>query len=692
MASKKKKTQNAMVEPPVETVTATEETGTEQPRTGLLDPVWFGVSGIIIAVATFLRFYWLELKPFHHDEGVNGFFLTTLFREGTYHYDPENYHGPTLYYITLAFTKAFGLATIPVRASVAVFGVLTVVLVLFLRRYLGRIGSLSAALFLALSPGMVYISRYFIHEMFFVFCSLAVVVSVVYFLEKRKAGPFAIFWMALILLVCFLPSALNLAAAIGGERTGVVWALRLGFLAVELVLVYLVIRMILSWNSGRPVYLLLASASAALMFATKETAFITLGTLLLACLSVWIWRGIALTNGFRRNLFGVVVGGHVVLLAALAVNFQSVSDGVKFVIEFFVGEGHVQEPFAFYTLIALTLLTIGAWIVFLMDALGSNDTELVEPAELTWPEFRDGAGRGTDVVLLIVALAALFIYVNVVFFSSFFSNKEGVVKAVKAYAIWSKTGTKEHTQNGLLAYLKWGIKVESPLLLVSSLGALIALIRAKHRFAVFTAFWAFGLFAAYTLIPYKTPWLALSFYLPMCLVAGYGINELATSKDLKSKVAAGVLTIVAAVMLSYQAYDLNFVRYDDEEMGYVYAHTKRPFMDMIAKINYYADKSTMGRATAIEIVSPDYWPMPWYTNDYPNANYHGVMVDANSAEMIVAKKNDQDAEVIKRFAPHYKLAGIYPLRPGVDLMLLVRKDIADPDTEELSRLPKIETK
>ncbi len=692
MGVKKNKTSVTGPEPESEQVVETVEETAAAAEPTKLDAMWFAACASITAVSVFLRFYWLELKPFHHDEGVNGFFLTTLFKDGTYHYDPANYHGPTLYYISLAFTKAFGLTTISVRSSVAIFGVLTVILTFFLKRYLGKIGTLAAALFLALSPGMVYVSRYFIHEMFFVFCSLAVVVSVIYFIEKRKAGIFAIAWMALILLVCFLPSALNLAGAIGGEKMTLVWILRILFFLVESALVYLVIRMMLSWDSGRPVYLLLTAASAAFMFATKETAFITLGTLLIACFASWLWRSIALTSPFRKNLLGVVIGVHALALVVFIGYWRSVTDGYTWVLDYFVGDGRIQEPFALYTLIALTVMTVAAWVVFLMGVFASDDTELEEPTELTWPNFRGGLGSGSDMILVIAALATVFIYINVVFFSSFFSYKEGVGKAIEAYAIWTKTGNKDHTQNGLLAYLKWGIKVESPLLLLSSLGVLIALIRAKHRFAVFAAFWAFGLFAAYTLIPYKTPWLALSFYLPMCLVAGYGINELATGKNRLSKFTAGLLVAVAALMLGYQTYDLNFVRYDDEEMGYVYAHTKRPFLELMQKIEYYAQKSDLGNAAAVEVVSPDYWPMPWYTYNLPNVTYHGVLVDANTSEMIVAKKNDQDVEVIKRYTAHYKLVGVYPLRPGVDLMLLVRKDLADPDTKELYRVGEWESK
>src|SRR5258705_4567355 len=145
------------------------------------DALWYVSCVLITITAIFVRFFALSIKPFHHDEGVNGWFLTTLFRDGVYKYDPANYHGPTLYYISLAFAKVFGLETYSVRASVAVWGVLIVILAFFLRRYIGNLGSLFAALFLALSPGMVYISRYFIHERFFVFLSLGIVVPVVYF-------------------------------------------------------------------------------------------------------------------------------------------------------------------------------------------------------------------------------------------------------------------------------------------------------------------------------------------------------------------------------------------------------------------------------------------------------------------------------------------------------------------------------
>jgi uncharacterized protein (TIGR03663 family) len=130
------------------------------------------IAGIsIFVVAALLRLYDLNLVPLHHDEGVNGNFLVRLVREGIYHYDPANYHGPTLYYFAAVFPwllrllfgptaqNGYGLTTIAIRLVPALFGLATVGLIFTLRRNLGTIATLGAALLLAISPGAVYLSR-----------------------------------------------------------------------------------------------------------------------------------------------------------------------------------------------------------------------------------------------------------------------------------------------------------------------------------------------------------------------------------------------------------------------------------------------------------------------------------------------------------------------------------------------------
>ncbi|HET9713759.1 MAG TPA: flippase activity-associated protein Agl23, partial [Pyrinomonadaceae bacterium] len=199
------------------------------PGENIPERVWqFGVIGIVL-IATILRLYDLDLVPLHHDEGVNGNFLVRLVREGMYRYDPENYHGPTLYYFSAVIpwiTKLlfgstardnYGLTTFTIRLIPVLFGLGTIGLIFLLRRKLGTVATLAAALMLAISPGAVYLSRYFIHESLFVFFTLGIVVACVWFYEERN-----------------------------------------------------------------PAYLIPAGASAALLFATKETAMISAGVLIIA--------------------------------------------------------------------------------------------------------------------------------------------------------------------------------------------------------------------------------------------------------------------------------------------------------------------------------------------------------------------------------------------------------------------------
>ena len=80
----------------------------------------------ILLVAAAIRLPELALNPFHHDEGVNGYFTTNLVRQGVYHYDPANYHGPSLYYFALLSEILFGLTTEAMRLVTVVFGLLLV--------------------------------------------------------------------------------------------------------------------------------------------------------------------------------------------------------------------------------------------------------------------------------------------------------------------------------------------------------------------------------------------------------------------------------------------------------------------------------------------------------------------------------------------------------------------------------------
>lgn len=652
----------------------------EKTWTEMSDQTFFRSAIVITVLATFLRYFMLLLRPVHHDEGVNGWMLTNLLRDNKYQYDPSNYHGPTIYFIAYPLMQLFGLETYPLRGLSSFFGLLMVVMVFYLRPYLGNLGTVIAAFLVAISPGLTFVSRYFIHEIFFVFYSLCIVVAVLYFIDKRKAGPMAILWMSIIMLVSILPTALLGGKYLGGENETAVAGLRLLLFAVDAAIVYYIMKWLLSWDNGRPIYFILASVSVALMYGTKETAFITQGTMMISIGCVWVWQKIGPGKTFTKTLQRNVLIGTGIVAVVAAYYYPYVYDGFKYIYTEFLNNSYrPPDPFWFYSLMVVIAISLLTWFVYVADLRNNNDTYVEDTGTLDWPTFREALGNNRNAVMIILAAAVMFWYVSIEFFTSFFSYKEGFFwRAFEAYNIWTKTGTKEHAQNGPWAYMKWGMKGEAVIIFAAIIGSLMAIIKAKNRFAMFTAAWAIGLAAAYCIIPYKTPWLALNYIMPMCIIAGYGLAELILSKNRRLNLVAYALIVAGTVSLGYQTYKINWVRYDDDQMPYVYAHTRRGFVDMINNIDYYFEKSGKTREDfVIDITSPDYWPMTWYVINYKRVGYHGRVVDTK-ADIIVTKKKDQDTEAIAKYSADYKYVGMYPLRPGVDMNLLVRNDIADP--------------
>jgi uncharacterized protein (TIGR03663 family) len=116
------------------------------------------------------RMYHIDHRPMHTDEAVHGVKFIELLEHGFYKYDPHEYHGPTLYYLTLPVALLCGRTTaaeldettlriIPLLASLLFF-----IPLLFLGRILKQGSLVTAALITALSPIIVYYSRYYIHE------------------------------------------------------------------------------------------------------------------------------------------------------------------------------------------------------------------------------------------------------------------------------------------------------------------------------------------------------------------------------------------------------------------------------------------------------------------------------------------------------------------------------------------------
>ena len=118
----------------------------------------------ILGLAVFLRFFLLGIKPPHFDEGINGWFVDQVMKNGYYKYDPTNYHGPVHFYVLLLSQSLFGRNLWAIRLPVVFVSIGCVWLALKFEPLVSRNVSRIAALAMAISPGFVFYGRYAIHE------------------------------------------------------------------------------------------------------------------------------------------------------------------------------------------------------------------------------------------------------------------------------------------------------------------------------------------------------------------------------------------------------------------------------------------------------------------------------------------------------------------------------------------------
>jgi uncharacterized protein (TIGR03663 family) len=307
-------------------------------RERLLPAVGFVVA---VLIGIWFRFAQISLKPFHHDEGVNSFFLLALARQGStaYKYNPENYHGPTLYYFAAAAMKVFGETDFALRFWPCLFGVLTIVLLWCWRAKLGTLGLPVAGLLIALSPGLVFFSRYFIHEMMFGCCSLAIAVGAWRYAEAKEFK-----WLALLAI------------------------------------------------------------AAGVLFATKETAIITVVVLITALISAAIWE------------------------------------------------------------ITQNLLREKRW----------TPAALVKQLRRDWAEARPSLDHTLSALII-------FVFINVFFYSSAFTNWQGVGDAFRSVMHWTKERSGTDHVHSSFYYLGILLKIELPLLVGGVLAGLMILLALYRR-------------------------------------------------------------------------------------------------------------------------------------------------------------------------------------------------------------------
>jgi len=154
----------------------------------------FTIAVLLVAAGGLaLRVAGLARRPLHTDEAVHAVKFAQLLEGDGYEYDPWEYHGPTLNYSTLPVALAggarddAGVSETMMRLVPAIYGVGMVLLLWPLGRGLGRGAAVAAGVLTAISPAMIFYSRYYIQETLLVFFTLAAILCGWRWLRSGKA-------------------------------------------------------------------------------------------------------------------------------------------------------------------------------------------------------------------------------------------------------------------------------------------------------------------------------------------------------------------------------------------------------------------------------------------------------------------------------------------------------------------------
>jgi hypothetical protein len=231
--------------------------------------------------------------------------------------------------------------------------------------------------------------------------------------------------------------------------------------------------------------------------------------------------------------------------------------------------------------------------------------------------------RASRLLAMATTCAVAFIFVVLLFFSWGFTDWHGPVDLLRAFVrVQHRAGGEGHQKPfwyfAQLLSDGWGGKI---FLVAAALGAGRAW-RARG-FDRAVVVWLVAVFLMHSFIPYKTPWLALSIWLPLSILAAIFLSPplrvLLSSAPVAVASLAVDLAVLALVLFLLARDDRKWVyrRAADENNPYVYSHTTEDVQNLPLFIERYWPHHD----AVIAVIAEDAWPMPWYLRRFPRVGY-----------------------------------------------------------------------
>ena len=276
--------------------------------------------------------------------------------------------------------------------------------------------------------------------------------------------------------------------------------------------------------------------------------------------------------------------------------------------------------------------------------------------------------NGRDALLFsMIALVAW-----VFFYSGTFLNWQGVTDFFRAYVKWFHTGVgaggheKTDYQFGSFGLLNWYwvalmVRYEWPALL----GLIVAVRLAWPAPAMLRslAIYGLGALAAYSVVPYKTPWCMISIVWPFALLFGAGVAEFRKKLPWAVVPLVALIALVGSLVLCIR---LNFRHCTDPEEPYVYVQTQPGITVITEPLLGMAEHDPRNHELSGMILLESYYPLPWILGNFSKIGYYekDKELDKLDADFVTALSS-RDREIEQKLTGPY-LKRRYLLRDSMD--------------------------
>ncbi len=579
---------------------------------------------LVIALGAVLRFWDLGSRAQHHDESLHSLYSWYLYSGIGYKHDPLM-HGPFKFEATSLLYFIFGDSDYTSRMLSAILGTALIAMPLLLRGYLGRYGAMFASLLLALSPTMLYYSRFARDDIYIAFWNLLLFIGLWKYevTHNRK-------YLYLISAVL----ALSFATKEDTYITVAIFGAYLFVTTAREVLPRVIRGMDFTDLSPRASAMLLIGtlsipqgvAAVTLLGALPSFSFLK-GITASDPLAIGITSAIILVSAgiglrWNKNEWAkcalIFYGIYIILFTTFFTNLSGFSSGIWGSLHYWLGQHGIQrggQPWYYY----LILLPIYEFLPLVIALIGSVYLAITRGKSilrLALAQEKDSPGERP-----IVRWGRLWRQDSAIFL---------VYWLVASIAVYSWAGEK-------MPWMLVPIAL-SLILLASRLFGTIFEEMSWSDFKnekvltilavlVFSPVWLPAVLRIGASLPDSWPsflrdWAPPIILLALVLLASWPSVRSLGAQKLSQTVVAG-LFVLMLIFTFRTSWRLNYQNGDVPVEMLVYTQTSPELLTVLRDIDRLAFESGQGKDIRITVDSTDgfTWPWAWYLRDYKNVEY-----------------------------------------------------------------------